>query len=78
MLTIPPALNPAHVANFHTLQEAEDNGDLALVSAIRKADKKPVALVCAMHHGYDDKITPVPIAEMIDGDPFELYEDPTV
>jgi len=74
----PKRLAKGHKANFKTLELALNNGDLSLVSAIRKADKKNVALVCAMQRNEDDTITPIPLAEMVNGNPFELYEDPTV
>lgn len=62
--------------NFQTLQDACNNGDLALVSAVRKSDKKRVSLVCAMQRT-SDGISPVPLAVMIEGNPFEDFEDPT-
>jgi hypothetical protein len=74
----PKRLTDGHKANFTTLKRAFTNGDLALVSAIRKADQKSVALVCAMQTNEDGTITPMPLAEMVNGNPFELYEDPTV
>ncbi len=74
----PPRLLPGYVSNFTTLRAASGNGDLALVSAIRKADQAPVALVCAMQRNADKTITPVPLAVMVEGNPFELFEDPTV
>jgi hypothetical protein len=74
----PPTLLRGYRANFQTMLQASDNGDLALVSAIRKADQQPVALVCAMQRNDDQTITPVPFAVMVEGNPFELFEDPTV
>jgi len=74
----PPRLADAHKANFETLERAFKNGDLALVSAIRKTDKQAVALLCAMQVNEDETITPVPLAEMVNDNPFELYEDPTI
>jgi hypothetical protein len=74
----PPALLPGYRENFNTLLRAAGQGDLALVSAIRKADQKPVALVCAMQCNEGDTITPVPFAVMVEGNPFELFEDPTI
>lgn len=74
----PPALTDGYKANFETLKRAADFGDLALVSAIRKADQKPVALVCAMQMNDDETITPIPLAVMCEGNPFEDFEDPTV
>ena len=73
----PPKLRKGDKMNFETLQRALMNGDVALVSAIRKADRKPVALVCAMETNEDDTITPMPLAVMIEGNPFDLFQDPT-
>jgi len=78
MPTTPPRLRKGDRANFETLLRAAGDGALALVSAVRKADQQPVALVCAMQQNDDDTITPVPFAVMVEGNPFELYEDPTV
>ena len=74
----PPALLPGYAQNFKNLVRAVKAGDVALVSAIRKADQKPVALVCAMQRNEDDTITPIPFAVMCEGNPFEDFEDPTV
>lgn len=73
----PPKLAKGHKANFETLSRAFANQDIALVSAIRKADQQPVALICAMQRNDDKTITTIPLAEMVNGNPFELYEDPT-
>ena len=73
----PPRLRKGDRVNFDTLLRAVDDGALALVSAIRKADQQPVALVCAMQQNDDDTITPVPFAVLVEGNPFELFEDPT-
>jgi hypothetical protein len=78
MPTKPPKLRKGDRANFDTLLRAAGDGALALVSAVRKADQKPVALVCAMQHNPDDTITPVPFAVMIEANPFDLYVDPTI
>lgn len=76
---IPPALLDGHRKNFNTLRRAWRDGALALVSAIRTdAARTPVALICAMQRNPDKTITPVPFAEMVNGNPFELYHDPTV
>lgn len=74
----PPPLLDAYKSNFKTLKTACGYGDLALVSAIRKADKKPVALVCAMQINEDKTVSPIPLAVMCEGNPFEDFEDPTV
>jgi len=72
----PPKLLKAHKDNFDTLQRAMRDGNLALLSAIRKEDQKPVALVCAISTNTDKTFTPVPLAVMIEDNPFELFEDP--
>jgi hypothetical protein len=74
----PPKLRDGDRLNFDTLLRAADDGALALVSAIRKADQQSVALVCAMQTNDDETITPVPFAVMVEGNPLELFEDPTV
>jgi len=78
MPNTPPKLRKGDRANFQTLLRAAGDGALALVSAIRKADQQPVALVCAMQHNPDDTITPVPFAVLVEGNPFDLYDDPTI
>jgi hypothetical protein len=73
----PPRLRKGDRLNFDTLLRAARHGRLALLSAIRKADQRPVALVCAM--GNDgETILPVPVAVMVEGNPFDLFEDPTL
>jgi hypothetical protein len=63
-------------ANFNTLLKAVRNNDIALMSAVRKSDDKVVALVCAM--GYDGThYYPTPLAVMVEGNPYKLFEDPT-
>jgi len=74
----PPKLDKAYINNFETLKTAHADNNLALVSAIRKSDKKPVALVCAMQKNNDNTVTPIPLAVMCEGNPFEDFEDPTV
>lgn len=64
--------------NFETLRSACSVSHLALVSAIRKVDGQRVSLVCAMNFCAEDRsVRPMPLAVMIEGDPFELFEDPT-
>ena len=73
----PPKLTEGYRENFETLRLACFNHDLALVSGIRKSDQQPVALVCAMQKNDDGTITPIPLAVMCEGNPFEDFEDPT-
>ena len=74
----PPSISPGYRHNFELLHKAAKHHDLCLVSAIRKADQRPVALVCAMNRDANGNYCPAPIAVMIEGNPFELFEDPTV
>lgn len=73
----PPPLTESSKQNFQTLRLAVEYEDVALVSAIRKRDGRPVALICAMNRAADGQVRPVPIAEMISGNPYESYFDPT-
>ena len=74
-----PGSIPAEtIENFKTLQRALAHGHVALVSALRKEDKERKTLICAMSANEDGTITPVPLAEMIESDPFKIYEDPTL
>jgi len=75
---VPPKLLDGYRKNFKTLERAFDVGDVALVSAVRKSDNQPVALVCAMQRNPDATITPVPFAVMCEGNPFEDFYDPTI
>ena len=72
----PPPIADYHVANFKTLFKAIENDAVALVSAIRKADQKPVALICDMGRDEEGNYYPTPLAVMVEGNPFELFEDP--
>lgn len=72
----PPKLRKGDRANFETLKRAFLNSNVALVSAIRKSDQQPVALLCAMSQD-GMEVIPAPLAVMIEGNPYELYEDPT-
>jgi hypothetical protein len=73
-----PRVTEKHKTNFDTLVGALEDGHLCLLAVTRKADNKPVVLICAAYDHDDGDITPVPLAEMIDGDPFERYIPPTM
>ena len=75
---VPPRLAEHVQPNLETIVRAAKAGDLAAVSAVRRKDKAAVALLCAMTCNEDGTFSPVPFAEMISDDPFELYFDPTV
>ena len=73
-----PKINAAHAKNFATLNKAAKYGDLALLDAKRVKDGKTVALVVAMQHEKNGEVTFVPLAVMIEGNPYEdfLPQDP--
>lgn len=72
-------LPPGDKANYETIKRAALDGNLALISAVRKADRARVSLLCAMSRirGQSD-LRPMPLAVMIEDNPFELFEDPTI
>lgn len=74
---IGPPLQDHSKKNFETLKRAMRNGDLALVSMFRHNDVEPRAVCCAIQENENGTFTPIPLAEMIEGNPFEIYEDPT-
>lgn len=70
------ALNDPDVTNFETMREAAEHGRLALVES-RDSAGRYVALICCLSDTEDGQIMPVPFAEMVRGNPFEMYADPT-
>lgn len=67
-------LKPHDKANFETLCEAFDQGDVVLAAGRRLADGTAVALVCAVSHDSEGNVTLTPFAELVTTDPFETYE----
>ncbi len=70
-------LKPGDKSNFETLRRAQDQGDLALVESRCAKTGEYRALVCAMGRSGAD-ITTYPLAQMITGNPYEDYLDPTM
>mgnify|MGYP001450479539 CR=1 FL=1 len=69
----PMALRKGDKKNFETLQAATRDGMVALVSARRKSDGAKVALACAVNRS-DGTMELVPLAVMVEGNPYELFE----
>lgn len=72
-----PKLGKGDQANFETMQKAFVNNDVCLMRAVRKSDNKPVALVCAVNWEVEDGVkffSPAPLAVMVEGNPYELFE----
>lgn len=64
--------------NFSTLKRAANFDDLAILETHRISDGKRVVLLCAVSPpgGKRNTYDISPFAEMIDGNPYELYEPP--
>jgi hypothetical protein len=65
-------------ANFETLRRAFVDKNVCLMRALRKADGKEVALICAVNHnskfrGSGGEVDLVPLAVMIEGNPYEDF-----
>lgn len=64
-----------HKANFETLKQAAEDGNLAIMDCQDKETGKQVIVICAV--GFDgDEYTMVPLAKMFDGDPYEELNPP--
>ena len=50
---IPPDLLESIKEKFTIVKQAQSTGNLALLSAVRKSDNKPVAIVCSIQ--YEDE-----------------------
>jgi hypothetical protein len=64
--------------NYETVLAAAENGHLALLESHRVSDGERVFLLCGVSPPTeeDETYSITPFAEMIDGNPFELYEPP--
>ena len=70
------ALATGHKANFETLQQAFDNGDLALIECQLAATGEPVAVLCAANRQPDGEVEFAPFAMLFNGNPYELLNPP--
>jgi len=62
--------------NFNTLLRAAKGNNLCLMEATRKSDGKQVSLICAVNV-VDEKYEMVPLAVMVDDNPYEIFAPPT-
>lgn len=72
-------IGESHKANLDTIMRAAEDQDLALVECQRVSDGKVVVMLAAISEPYDPETGEyaiTPFAEMVDGDPFELYRPP--
>ena len=70
------ALREGDKANFESVLRAARRGDLALVESKRVRDGSYVALIAAIVMDQHGSFVVTPFAELPDGNPYELYEDP--
>lgn len=64
-------------ANFETLREACKDDRLALIVCETQHLGARVAVVCAMNVNEDGSVSPVPLAKLFTGNPYEEIRGPT-
>lgn len=64
-----------HKTNLETLKTAFNYDDVALMECQRKSDGATVVVLCAVSHD-GKEIAFTPFAEMVNGNPFEIYSPP--
>ena len=69
-------LSDGDKANFETLRQAVQNGDVALVECQLVSTGALTAVVCAVHREPDQSLSIVPIAQLFAGDPYTLLNPP--
>jgi hypothetical protein len=69
-------LATGHKQNFETLQQAFDNGDVALMECQLAATGEPVAVLCAANRLPDGEVEFAPFAMLFNGNPYEILNPP--
>lgn len=59
--------------NFETLKTAKDNDDLCLLEVYERKNGNPAVLVCATYKDEEENINFVPLARMLDTNPYKTY-----
>lgn len=62
--------------NFNTLCRAVKAGDIAVAVCTRKTDMAEKLVLCAVNREANGDMALVPMAELIDGNAYELYAPP--
>jgi hypothetical protein len=70
------AIAIGHKQTFETLQEAFNNGDVALMECQLSATGEPVAVICAANRSADGEVEFVPFATLFNGNPYEMVNPP--
>lgn len=69
-------LSDGDKANFETLRQAFQQGDVALLECQLAATGEPTAVICAVNRGADQSLAFVPIAQLFADDPYTLLTPP--
>ncbi len=70
------ALRKSDKKNFATLSRAFNNGHVALVDVLRLKDRKKIAAVCALQPNGDGTVSLIPLATLVEGNPFMEFAPP--
>lgn len=67
------AIPEGHKANFHTMQQAAEHEQLALMECTRKADGEKIYVICAVnwYPGAKEEYEFIPLAKLFDGNPYD-------
>lgn len=69
-------LSDGDKANFETLRNAFQQGDVALLECQLVATGEPTAVICAVNREADQSFSFVPIARLFADDPYSLLIPP--
>ena len=69
-------LSDCDKANFETLRQAIQNGDVALMECQLVSTGESTAVICAVNRKPDQSVAFVPIAQLFAGDPYTLLNPP--
>jgi len=69
-------LNLWDKTNFDEVKRAMVWGDVCLVDLVRRDNGRHVAVICAYWEDDQDRYWFTPLAQMIEGNAFELFEKP--
>ncbi|MBU1891225.1 hypothetical protein KJ782_07145 [Patescibacteria group bacterium] len=67
------AISEAYKTNFNTVLAAGNNKDLCLLEVYDRLTGAPAVMLCAGFTDENEKVTIIPLARMVDGDPYQLY-----
>lgn len=72
-----PKLPDHHLQWFEQIKLAAKNGDLALMSCLDTATKKPRSVICIASQARDGGIEFIPLGHLVpEGNPYDAYIPP--